>query len=34
MNLTRIDPEKPGHDQRTFHCFQCGKETTEVVEFK
>ncbi len=34
MDLTRIEPDKPGHDLRTFECPQCQHSETIVVQFK
>jgi predicted RNA-binding Zn-ribbon protein involved in translation (DUF1610 family) len=27
MMSTRISPEEPGYEQRTFECARCGEET-------
>ena len=34
MYLTRIEPDKPGHDLRHFECALCGHSTSQVVQFK
>ena len=34
MYLARIEPEKPGHDLRTFECPRCRHVETAVVKFK
>ena len=34
MLLSRIEPDKPDHDKRTFECSACGHEQSEVVKFK
>jgi hypothetical protein len=34
MYLARIEPEKPGHDLRTFECPRCQHIETAVVKFK
>jgi hypothetical protein len=34
MYLARIEPEKPGHDLRTFECPRCQHVETAVVKFK
>jgi predicted RNA-binding Zn-ribbon protein involved in translation (DUF1610 family) len=31
--LIRIEPDKPGHDLRTFQCPECGQIETTVVKF-
>jgi hypothetical protein len=31
MWLTRIEPDKPDHDKRTFECQACGSTTTAIV---
>jgi hypothetical protein len=33
MGLTRIEPEAPGYDRRTFECGQCQHIETIVVAF-
>ncbi len=33
MYLTRIDPDKPGFDRRTFECSGCQRVETAVVRF-
>jgi len=32
--LSRIEPDKPDHDKRSFECIKCGNEHTEVVKYK
>ena len=32
--LSRIEPDAPHHDKRTFQCAMCGNEHSEVVKFK
>jgi predicted RNA-binding Zn-ribbon protein involved in translation (DUF1610 family) len=34
MLLTRIAPDEPGYDQRTFECGQCDTEITRIVKFR
>ena len=34
MWLTRIEPDKPDHDRRTFECKACGKTVVEVVKYR
>ena len=34
MLLSRIEPDAPDHDKRTFECPACGNELSEVVKFK
>ena len=34
MYLTRIEPEKPGFDLRTFECPMCQHVERAVVHFK
>jgi hypothetical protein len=34
MLLTRIVPDKPGYDQRTFECGQCDTEIIRIVKFR
>ena len=34
MYLARIEPEKPGHDLRTFECPRCQHVERAVVQFK
>jgi len=34
MWLTRIEPYKPDHDNRTFDCQACGAILTEVVKYR
>jgi hypothetical protein len=33
MWLSRIEPDKPNHDRRTFECSQCDQSHTEVVKY-
>ena len=33
MLLTRIEPDFPHHDKRTFECKACGGTTTIVVKY-
>ena len=34
MTLALIEPDKPGWEQRTFECQNCGHNQTSVVEIK
>jgi hypothetical protein len=34
MMLARIEPDKPGHDKRTFECFECDHTASVVVKYK
>jgi len=34
MMLTRVDPDEPGYDKRTFECQVCNREQSIVVKFK
>ena len=34
MMLARIEPDKPGHDKRTFECFDCNHSESVVVKYK
>jgi hypothetical protein len=34
MLLSRIEPDEPSHELRTFKCLQCRCEETELVRFK
>jgi hypothetical protein len=34
MLLSRIEPDVPDYDRRTFGCPKCGNSETEVVKFK
>jgi len=34
MALNRIEPEKPGHEIRTFECLHCGTTENLVVKFR
>ena len=34
MYLSRIEPEQPGFDLRTFECPRCQHVETAVVQFK
>jgi hypothetical protein len=34
MLLTRIEPDRPGYDQRTFECGQCNNEITWIIKFR
>jgi hypothetical protein len=34
MMLTRIEPDEPDHDKRTFECFECGNSENVVVKYK
>jgi transposase-like protein len=33
MMLARIEPDRPGHDKRTFECPVCYRAESEVVQF-
>jgi hypothetical protein len=34
MWLTRIDPDEPGYDKRTFKCVECELTVTETVKYR
>ena len=34
MLLSRIEPDAPDHDKRTFKCSACSHELSEIVKFK
>jgi hypothetical protein len=34
MWLATIEPDRPGHDRRTFECPRCQVEKVEIVKFK
>jgi transposase-like protein len=34
MWLTRIEPDKPGYDNRTFVCASCDYTITETVKYR
>ena len=34
MKLERIEPEKPQHDRRIFHCGTCGESVSETVKYR
>jgi hypothetical protein len=34
MGLTRIEPNAPGIDERTFECHQCGHIESVLVKFR
>lgn len=34
MMLTRVDPDTPDHDKRTFGCLACDREESVVVKFR
>ena len=34
MMLTRVEPDEPDHDKRTFECFECGHSKSVVVKYK
>ena len=34
MMLSRIEPDAPDHDKRTFECPACNHEISEIVQFK
>jgi DNA-directed RNA polymerase subunit M/transcription elongation factor TFIIS len=34
MWLTRIEPDEPAHDRRSFACRQCGHEQSIVVKYR
>jgi ribosomal protein S27E len=34
MMLTRIEPDTPGHDRRTFECPQCENSETVFANFR
>jgi hypothetical protein len=33
MLLSRLEPDTPNHDKRTFECPACRNEHSEVVKF-
>jgi hypothetical protein len=33
MMLARMEPDRPGHDKRTFECPVCDHAASEVVQF-
>jgi predicted RNA-binding Zn-ribbon protein involved in translation (DUF1610 family) len=33
MFLTRIEPDRPAYDRRTFECIECGSDVVEVVKY-
>lgn len=34
MWLTRIEPDEPGSEKRTFECQVCQNEAAEVVKYR
>jgi transposase-like protein len=34
MKLERIEPDKPQHDRRIFHCGTCGESVSETVKYR
>jgi hypothetical protein len=34
MHLERIEPDKPQHDRRIFHCQQCGESISRTVKYR
>lgn len=34
MLLSRIEPDEPNHDKRTFECPSCNHEHSVIVKFK
>jgi hypothetical protein len=34
MWLASIEPDKPGHDRRTFECPKCQEVLVEVVKYR
>jgi len=34
MSLTRIEPDLPDHDKRTFECKACSHVVVEVVKYR
>jgi transposase len=34
MQLSRIEPDKPDHDNRTFECPRCQHEISMIVKYK
>jgi hypothetical protein len=34
MGLVRIEPDKPGHENRIFECPGCEKVVSEVVKYR
>ncbi len=33
MWITRIEPDKPDYDKRTFECPECKNELTQIVKY-
>jgi hypothetical protein len=34
MQLARIEPDEPQHEQRMFECVDCGRSETMVVKYR
>jgi ribosomal protein S27AE len=34
MWLSRIEPDAPDHDRRTFECPRCENEVTEIFKYR
>jgi DNA-directed RNA polymerase subunit RPC12/RpoP len=34
MWISRIEPDKPDHDKRTFECPACNGVTTAIVKYR
>ena len=34
MLLTKIEPDKPGYDRRTFDCIECNYTIVEIVKYR
>jgi len=34
MSLTRIEPDRPDHDKRSFECQACHRVETSIFRFK
>jgi transposase-like protein len=34
MHLERIEPDKPQHDRRIFHCTTCGESVSKTVKYR
>jgi tRNA(Ile2) C34 agmatinyltransferase TiaS len=34
MWLSRIEPDEPNHDKRTFECPQCENVVSEIVKYR
>jgi hypothetical protein len=34
MLLTKIEPDKPDYDRRTFDCIECNDTVVEIVKYR